>query len=162
MVIGCNGPLPVVTIGRKELTWEPHSTQDLEALSDVWLLWDARHPPGCAGSRNLEPRSPTPGTPLPQPYPAGTRNPEPRLEPEAPQPQTRRQADRLKRPPLTDPPLALDQQCPNNKPQLAGREEPPGRGPALGSWGKDARELAGRKGGGCEQQPSVVLVHSIP
>ena len=122
----CHGPLPVVTIGRRELTWEPNSTQDLEALSDVGLLWDARHPPECAGSRNLGPHSPTPGTLLPQPYPAGTRNPEPRLEPEAPQPLTRRQADRLKRPPLVDPPLALGPQCPNGGPGWWAASNRPG------------------------------------
>ena len=147
----CHGPLPVVAIGRKELTWEPYSTQDLEALSDVGLLWDTRYPPGCAGSRNLEPRSPTPGIPLPQPYPVGVRNPKPRLEPEAPQPLTRQQADRLEGPPLADPLLVLGQQRPNDKPRLAGREEKPGRDPVLGNWEEDARGLAGGKGGGGEQ-----------
>ena len=43
----CHGPLPIVTHGEKELTFEPHSTQDLEALGDAGLLWDARCPPRC-------------------------------------------------------------------------------------------------------------------
>ena len=112
-LVMCHGPLPVVTLGKKELTFEPHSTQDLEALGDVGLLWNARcspgcGSPGCADIKNLEPHDPAPKALQPQPcqpVTACTRNPGPRLEPEALQPLPRQQADRLKRPPRTEPPL---------------------------------------------------------
>ena len=107
----CHGPLPIVTLGEKELTFEPHSTQDLEALGDVGLLWDARcspecDSPECRGSKSLRPHNPVPGAPQPQPCQPDeecTRNLEPRPDP---QPLTRPQANRLEKPLLTKPPLA--------------------------------------------------------
>ena len=34
--------LPTVAIGKHDLSFESHSTQDLDALADVELLWDVR------------------------------------------------------------------------------------------------------------------------
>lgn len=35
-------PLPTVVIGKRDISMEAHSVQDLEALSDAVLLWDVR------------------------------------------------------------------------------------------------------------------------
>ena len=35
-------PLPTVMIGKRDVSMEAHSVQDLEALSDAFLLWDVR------------------------------------------------------------------------------------------------------------------------
>ena len=35
-------PLPTIVIGKRDLTMEADSVQDLEALADVLLLWDQR------------------------------------------------------------------------------------------------------------------------
>ena len=34
--------LPTVVIGKRDLSFEAHSVQNLEALADVALLWDIR------------------------------------------------------------------------------------------------------------------------
>ena len=34
--------LPMVAIGKHDLSFESHSIQDLDALADVELLWDVR------------------------------------------------------------------------------------------------------------------------
>ena len=149
----CHGPLPIVTLGEKELTFEPHSTQDLEALGDVGLLWDARCPPRCnspecAGTQNLRPRNPTPGDPQPQPCQPGAeciRNLEPRLDS---QPLTRLQADRLEKPLLSKTPLALGREDTGGQPWLSSQEESAGRGPALGK--EDGTLGKGKDGGGEE------------
>ena len=112
----CHGPLPIITLGKRELTFQPHSIQDLEAMGDVGLLWDARHPPGSTGSENQEPRNPTPGDPQPQPCQPDAeciRNLKPRLDP---QPLTRSQANRLEKPRATKTPLALGNGDPRGQP----------------------------------------------
>ena len=35
-------PLPMVVIGKRDISMEAHSVQDLEALPDAVLLWDVR------------------------------------------------------------------------------------------------------------------------
>ena len=143
----CHGPLPIITLGKRELTFEPHSTQDLEALGDVGLLWDARYPPRSTGCGNLEPRSPTPEGPQPQAYQLDAeciRNLEPRLDP---QPLTRSQANRLEKPLLTKT-LALGKEDPSSQPQLTDQEESAWRRPALG---KGDRTLGKGKDGGDEE-----------
>ena len=72
----CHGPLPIVSIGTKELTFEPHSTQDLEALADVNLLWDARCSPACETSGCVSFGNPELATPR-----RNTRNPNPARPP---------------------------------------------------------------------------------
>ena len=144
----CHGSLPIITLGKRELTFEPHSTQDLEALGDVGLLWDAWRPPGSTGSENLQPRNPAPGDAQPQPCQpdAGCiRNLKPRL---GPQPLTRSQTNRLEKPLFTKTPLALGKEDLGRQPWLTNLEESAWRRPALrkedGALGK------GKDGGGEE------------
>ena len=146
----CHGPLPIVSIGTKELTFEPHSTQDLEALADVDLLWDARCSPacktsGCVSIGNPEPRHPAPEHPQPQPRsPAQKclRNPEPGLDPRT---LTRSQTDRLGEPSHAGTPLALGNKRQENQPRVGDPGESTRRGPTLGeaggTLGKAAEEL---------------------
>ena len=146
----CHGPLPIVNIGTKELTFEPHSTQDLEALADVNLLWDARCSPaceatGCMSIRNPKPRYPTPEHPQSQPRsPAQEclRNPKPGL---GLQTLTRSEADRLGEPSLAGTPLALGSKDPGSQPRVANPGESTRRrttpGEAGGTLGKAAETL---------------------
>lgn len=66
--LSCHGPLPVIAIGKRELTFEPHSTQDLRALNDAELLWDLRDPPSGASAPLT--------TPLGNANPPALRNPD--------------------------------------------------------------------------------------
>ena len=149
----CHGPLPIVTLGEKELTFEPHSTQDLEALGDVGLLWNARcspecDSPECTGSKSLRPHNPAPEAPQPQPCQPDAeriRNLKPRLDP---QPLTRSQANRLEKPLLTKTPLALGKEDPGGQPWLTNQEESAWRRPALGK--EDGTLGKGKDGGGEE------------
>ena len=147
---GCHGPLPIVNIGTKELTFEPHSTQDLEALADVYLLWDTRCSPaceasGCAGIGNPKPRCRTPEHPQPQPRsPAQEclRNPEPGLDLQT---LARSQADRLREPSLTKTPLALGSEDPGGQPRVTNTEESTRRRPTLGEAGGALGKVDGQR-----------------
>ena len=147
----CHAPLPIVTIGTKELTFESHSTQDLEALADVNLLWNARcsserESSGCLGNGSLNPRHATPEHPQPQPRPPAQeclRNPEPGLDL---QPLTRSQANRLEEPPLSKAPLALGKKDPGGQPWVASPEESARRRPTRGEAGGALGETCGALG----------------
>ena len=147
----------MVTIGTKELTFEPHSTQDLEALADVNLLWGDRDSPeckasGCASNGSLKPRYPALEHPQPQPRPPAhkcLRNPEPGLDL---QPLTRTQADRLGEPPLPRTPLALGKKDPGGQPWVMNPKESARRGPTLGEAGGALGNAAGTLGKEGEQE----------
>ena len=136
----CRGPLPIITLGREELTFEPHSTQDLEALGDMGPLWDAKCspecvPPGCMGSKSLSPRNPTLERPQPQPCQPTTkcmRNPDPRLDSRTlALPHT----DRLGEPLHTKELLALGKQDLGQPAERASSERWAGLRPMLGGAG---------------------------
>ena len=136
----CHGPLPIVNIGTKELTFEPHSTQDLGALADVNLLWNARCSPackasGCVGIGNPKPRYPTPQHPQPQPRSPAQEclcKPRPGL---GLQTLARSEADRLGEPSPAGTPLALGSKDPRSQPRVTNPGESTRREPMLGKAG---------------------------
>ena len=124
--------------------------QDLEALADMNLLWDARCSPaceasGCVSIGNPKPRYPTLEHLQQQPRsPAEEclRNPKPGL---GLQTLTRSEADRLGEPSLVGTPLALGSKDPGSQPRVANPEEStrqrPTQGEAGGTLGMAAETL---------------------